>query len=396
MKNFTRIVFGFVAVISVVALVFGIIAFAGVGNTNSDAKHTEDRVLTIEQEISMLENRGLLTEDEAQALINAAVAGKLDEAQVNDLIYNAISGKLSELLGTDAGIQFEDVCWINSPRYINVGFKFDWAALGHVDLISVTVYSGDDVIGKASTTGLKLAIALILNEEDYDTIVENGQLTCPVGLSTDTYWKQGEFMARFCTFTKIEIQITANHKVFPTAVLEKTETLHDYDAGVVTPPTCTEQGYTTYTCGYCEDEIVTDVVEALGHDFSIAVNTVDPTCRHDIGGAQQGYTTYECANGCGETEDRDFVPAYENYKPGCAECLAEKKIAACAEFNEFCNPILQGYLDINDTANLAALSALADLYKTGIENATTLNSVDRILANGKEAFIRLHNYIQGI
>jgi len=42
--------------------------------------------------------------------------------------------------------------------------------------------------------------------------------------------------------------------------------VHDY-AKEVALPTCTEQGYTTYTCG-CGDEYIDDHVPALGHDFA--------------------------------------------------------------------------------------------------------------------------------
>ena len=38
---------------------------------------------------------------------------------------------------------------------------------------------------------------------------------------------------------------------------------HEY-TGVVTEPTCIEQGYTTYTCS-CGDSYTDDEVEALGH-----------------------------------------------------------------------------------------------------------------------------------
>ena len=48
---------------------------------------------------------------------------------------------------------------------------------------------------------------------------------------------------------------------------------HDYTA-VVTEPTCTEKGYTTYTCGRCGDEYVTDYVDALGHNYKDGVCTV--------------------------------------------------------------------------------------------------------------------------
>ncbi len=56
---------------------------------------------------------------------------------------------------------------------------------------------------------------------------------------------------------------------------------HDYES-VVTAPTCTEQGYTTYTCE-CGDTYVDDYVDALGHTSSTAVeeNYVAPTCTEN-------------------------------------------------------------------------------------------------------------------
>lgn len=39
---------------------------------------------------------------------------------------------------------------------------------------------------------------------------------------------------------------------------------HSY-AGVMTEPTCTKNGYTTYTCSVCEDSYVADEVSSLGH-----------------------------------------------------------------------------------------------------------------------------------
>ena len=41
---------------------------------------------------------------------------------------------------------------------------------------------------------------------------------------------------------------------------------HDYK-GIVINPTCTEQGYTTYTCDKCGDSYVGDYINALGHDY---------------------------------------------------------------------------------------------------------------------------------
>ena len=54
--------------------------------------------------------------------------------------------------------------------------------------------------------------------------------------------------------------------------------LHEY-AAAVTPPTCTEQGYTTYTCSKCGDSYVDDYAAALGHDFGEWIATTPPTCE---------------------------------------------------------------------------------------------------------------------
>ena len=62
---------------------------------------------------------------------------------------------------------------------------------------------------------------------------------------------------------------------------------HSYSS-VVTAPTCTKQGYTTYTCA-CGDTKVDDYVKATGHKYESAVTA--PTC------IEKGYTTHTCACG---------------------------------------------------------------------------------------------------
>ncbi|MBO5002503.1 MAG: hypothetical protein J6C66_07355, partial [Prevotella sp.] len=56
----------------------------------------------------------------------------------------------------------------------------------------------------------------------------------------------------------VETQITYRYVVTPKAA-------HSYTAKV-TAPTCTTDGYTTYTCSVCGDSYVADEVEALGHE----------------------------------------------------------------------------------------------------------------------------------
>ena len=68
---------------------------------------------------------------------------------------------------------------------------------------------------------------------------------------------------------------------------------HDYEA-VVTAPTCTAQGYTTYTCA-CGDSYVDDYVDAAGHSHTESV-TKAATCTED------GVKTFTCACGDSYTE----------------------------------------------------------------------------------------------
>jgi len=114
--------------------------------------------------------------------------------------------------------------------------------------------------------------------------------------------------------------------------------VHDYNVST-TVPTCTEQGYTTYTCE-CGDSYIDDYVDALGHDMIIdeaiapdCINTgltegshcsrcddatteqeivpelghghkaviTPPTCT------EQGYTTYTCE--CGDSYVDDYIDA---------------------------------------------------------------------------------------
>ena len=69
---------------------------------------------------------------------------------------------------------------------------------------------------------------------------------------------------------------------------------------VVTDPTCTDKGFTTYTCSVCGDTYVADYVDALGHQYDKDVT--DPTCT------DKGYTTYTCSV-CGDKYVADYVDA---------------------------------------------------------------------------------------
>ena len=107
---------------------------------------------------------------------------------------------------------------------------------------------------------------------------------------------------------------------------------HSYEA-VVTAPTCTEAGYTTYTCSVCGDSYVADEVAALGHDWADATCTAPKTCK--VCGATEGevlahnWKDADCQNpktctACGATEGEkgDHVDANKDGK--CDVCGYEK------------------------------------------------------------------------
>ena len=67
---------------------------------------------------------------------------------------------------------------------------------------------------------------------------------------------------------------------------------HEFDEGVVTEPTCTEDGYITYTCTICEGVSVVDGDVATGHQNTEEIAQQDPT-KGEI-----GYTAGVYCNDC--------------------------------------------------------------------------------------------------
>ncbi len=138
---------------------------------------------------------------------------------------------------------------------------------------------------------------------------------------------------------------------------------HDYEA-VVTAPTCTEKGYTTYTCkndsehtyvdnyvdatghdytdewvetkapdctnagietlycAVCKVEIDSRKVEALGHDYEEVVTP--PNCT------DKGYTTYTCH--CGVTYVADYVDALGHTEAKKQEVIKEATCTVAGDY----------------------------------------------------------------
>ncbi|MBQ7316474.1 MAG: hypothetical protein IJW90_05105, partial [Clostridia bacterium] len=104
---------------------------------------------------------------------------------------------------------------------------------------------------------------------------------------------------------------------------------HDYKA-TVTAPTCTEKGYTTYTCSRCNDSYTDSETDALGHNAGAAADcTHDQTCTlcgivlssklgHDYKDTvtaptctEKGYTTHTCSR-CNDSYTDSEVATLEH------------------------------------------------------------------------------------
>ena len=118
---------------------------------------------------------------------------------------------------------------------------------------------------------------------------------------------------------------------------------HSYSS-VVTPQTCTTQGYTTHTC-HCGHSYIDAYVQATGHNYQHVVT--DPTCT------ERGYTTHTCSN-CEESYVDTYVVANNHTDNGrgiCSVCGS-----ACDHFHAYTiQNTTSAYLVSNATCTVPAI-----------------------------------------
>lgn len=83
------------------------------------------------------------------------------------------------------------------------------------------------------------------------------------------------------------------------------------------PATCTEQGYTIYTCSRCEDSYKAEYTDALGHDYVAEVT--EPTC------GEKGYTTHACSR-CNDSYIDSYVAATGQHDDGAWVVVKEPQL----------------------------------------------------------------------
>ena len=161
-----------------------------------------------------------------------------------------------------------------------------------------------------------------------------------VDLYTDSGIKTDEHFQDYIADNSVHpgpLGMDAITDVFVDALLEQgapASHTHSYE-GVVTPPTCTEQGYTTYICTACGGSYVADRVPAKDHDWQDADCETAKTCKvcGETEGEALGHSwvdadcdTAKTCSVCGETEGEALGHDWVD-----ADCVNPKTCKVCGE-----------------------------------------------------------------
>ena len=216
--------------------------------------------------------------------------------------FNAMSLKIeydhAALRLTSA--ELGDICSSCSPSFDNLPYVTfygprDIVKNGVVLKLTFEILSGAEYKEYAVSISYDKGNISNLKEDDVDFTIVSGSITVAIAQCVHDYKEvvtkptctEGGYTTYTCS--KCGDSYTGN---------ETGKLGHSYKA-VVTNPTCTEGGYTTYTCSRCGDSYTGSETGKLGHDYKAAVTK--PTCT------EGGYTTYTCSR-CDESyTDNDII-----------------------------------------------------------------------------------------
>ena len=99
---------------------------------------------------------------------------------------------------------------------------------------------------------------------------------------------------------------------------------------VVTPPTCTEQGYTTHTCSYCGDNYKDTYVDAHGHKDVDKNHQCDYNCGENIGTCEDANKDHKCDYGC----DKNYGTCEDANKDHKCDYGCTQTFGTCVDNNK--------------------------------------------------------------
>ena len=138
---------------------------------------------------------------------------------------------------------------------------------------------------------------------------------------------QFEVLKDGCTEISLSVKELADIDLQPIPSSTQSVKIHNYETEI-TPPTCTEDGFTTYTCA-CGDTYVGDYVDETGHSFSDWTTEIEPNCT------ETGLEKQTCS-ACGETETNELPAKGHSYNsvvtaPTCTETGFTTHTCACGD-----------------------------------------------------------------
>ena len=167
---------------------------------------------------------------------------------------------------------------------------------------------------------------------------------------------------------------------------ETAATGHSYSVSEVVAPTCTEKGYTIYTCGNCGDTYNEDKTSATGHHYTSVI--IAPTCT------EKGYTTYTCGN-CGYTYNGDETIATGHHYTSVVTAPTCTEIGYTTYTCESCGDTHVGDKTTAATGHVDYTSVVTAPTCTEIGYTTyTCNSCGETWT-GKERAAR-HSFVEGV
>lgn len=180
-------------------------------------------------------------------------------------VWNEVDGYIFTGWDADYTNVIEDITvtatYVSVDNITSVEFDKETLAIveGQSETIKATVKLGTDCENDA----------LIWQSSDEDVVIvdDNGKITAvAVGTATIFAISEDSGMSAQC-------EVTVDYKD-PCAALG-----HKHE-GKVTAPTCTEKGYTTYTCSVCGDTYTSNEKASLGHNMSEVIPVLAPSCEN--------------------------------------------------------------------------------------------------------------------
>ena len=172
-------------------------------------------------------------------------------------------------------------------------------ALLNILILCMAICSALCVFTACSESPISFKLNFVVESEIVKTIDTTGneKIALPENPTKDGYdfdgwfWDKDTWAKPFTANSLLDAPLSSDMSVYAKFTIKHE---HNYTA-IITAPTCTEKGYTTYTCE-CGDSYIDDYVDKLEHEFTNYVSDNNATYESD------GTKTAYCNHGCGATD----------------------------------------------------------------------------------------------